>query len=93
MSQISFATGWIPLFQGNILQPCSLIVDLVKLDVHPNTHDEKEKLWTLAVLGEEIEKVPTASGALMESVVAIWRLRELGEQEKNDTSWKNHLEA
>ena len=93
MSHISFAAGWTPSLRGNALRACSLIADLEKLDIRPDARKDSEKAWTLAELSEVMDKVPLASRALMESVVAVWRLQGFSEQGEDDENWKDHVEA
>ena len=93
MSHISFAAGWTPSLRGNALRACSLIADLERFDIRPDARKDSEKAWTLAELGEVMDKAPLASRALMESVVAVWRLQGFSEQGEDDESWKDHVEA
>ena len=45
------------------------------------------------MVGEVMDKALLASRALMESVVAVWRLQGFSEQGEDDESWKDHVEA
>ena len=93
MSHISFATGWTPSLRGNALRACLLIADLERFDIRLDARKDLEKAWTLAELSEVMDKAPLASRALMESVVAVWRLQGFSEQGEDDENWKDHVEV
>ena len=79
--------------RGNALWACSLVADLERFDIRPDARKDSEKVWTLAELGKVMDKAPLASRALMESVVAVWRLQGFSEQGGDDENWKDHVEA
>ena len=93
MSHISFATGWTPSLRGNALRACLLIADLERFDIRLDARKDLEKAWMLAELSEVMDKAPLASRALMESVVAVWRLQGFSEQGEDDENWKDHVEV
>ena len=94
MSQpVSFATSWQPTLKGNTLGPCHLIADLVEDDICPETWSSSELPWTPSRMKAELLLAGVAKAAIVESVLAIWRLQRHEERGANDPEWQNHLEA
>ena len=94
MSQpVSFTTSWQPTLKGNTLGPCHLITDLVEDNIRPETQSSSELPWTPTGMKGELSSVGVARAAIVESVVAIWRLQCHKEKGVNDLEWQNHLEA
>ena len=93
----SFETDWKPVLEGKQLQPCALTAELVEDDIKPDPRKESERPWTVAGFREIVKNVPEARGAIAESVLAIWRLKQCedrGRVESVDVDgWQDHLEA
>lgn len=93
-TQTIFKTPWTPSLNGNALLPCQLTKDLIFTEVVPDPRQEGEIGWSYAGLRREVSKGNAlAKDAIMESVVAIWRLRERDSSASGNTEWQNHLEA
>jgi len=93
-----FGTPWTPMLNGNELRPCALIEDFVTDNIQPDPRNKGERPWTIAGFREITNSVPDAEKALIESVVAIWRLQqheeEGGKEDSLDSAgWQDHLEA
>ena len=86
-------TPWDPALNGKDLQPCLLIQDLVEGRCVPNPHLEEDAPWSLVGLRGQVEKVPEVKEALVECVVALWRLMSTQEQGVEDDNWRDHLVA
>ena len=94
----SFETNWKPALEGNHLPPCVLIAELVEDDIKPDPRNVLERPWSVAGLREFVDYVPEAKWAIVESVLAIWRLKQReedgGQVESIDADvWQDHLEA
>jgi hypothetical protein len=90
MSNSSFSTPWTPSLRGNHLVPCTLLAALGRPD--PSSADDSR--WTRKALLPELAKVPVeAREAVLESVIAIWRLKKTEEEGPDDPVWEDHLEA
>lgn len=88
-----FITPWVPTLRGNSLGPCTIVAQLIDDDVRPDPRNKNEVAWTVVGMKETLNKVPKARAAIMETMLAIWRLSERGEDGENDEEWQNHLEA
>ena len=94
----SFETNWKPALNGNRLQPCILIAELVDDDIKPDPRNVLERPWSVAGLREFVGYVPEAKWAIVESVLAIWRLKQREEEggkveDADADAWQDHLEA
>jgi hypothetical protein len=50
--------------------------------------------WTRKGITKNLEVVPAeAKEAVIESIIAIWRLYQVGEDGPDDSVWEDHLEA
>jgi hypothetical protein len=70
-----------------------LIKDLMDYDAAPSIRKDAQRLWAGAELEGLLAGTPDAREAILESLVAIWRLREKEEAGAEDIEWQNHLEA
>ena len=91
---MNFATPWRPSLFGNLLAKCTLVQDLEEYDVVPNSRRETEAKWSISSIKREFEGAKEeAKVALQESVIAIWRLREMQADGIRDQVWKDHMVA
>lgn len=84
---------WVPRLNNRDLEPCALIEDLVSENNYPDPDSLQDEPWLVTALAPHLDKAPLIREELLESVVAIWRLREVDEQGPNDPIWQDHLEA
>ena len=59
----------------------------------PDSKKSAERAWAGVGAEEDLGRTPSARDAILESLVAIWRLREKEEEGGDDPSWQDHLEA
>jgi hypothetical protein len=88
-----FATGWQPQIKGNLLRPCALLTELIENEEGPRSRDPSDADWKLSSYSSLLEEVQYAKRAIVESVVAVWRLRQTEEEGPADALWGDHLEA
>jgi len=84
---------WIPSLNGKILDPCSLIADLVADDLKPSSRVDSDCRWSMTALGPLLDADPEMKAPLWAAVVAIWRLKCSEEEGRNCEIWKSHLQA
>lgn len=87
------AKRWTPILNYRVLGPCPSISKLVSNRIRPVPGTTKDKAWTVQAIFPELDMAPAIEDELLESVVAIWRLREVQEESWDDLSWHDHLEA
>lgn len=92
-SSIMSATAWTPVLRGRRLEPCKLISHLVKSERVPEAKNVKDIPWTVKSISAELQGAPAIREQLIDSVVGIWRLREVEQESPFDTIWQDHLEA
>jgi len=84
---------WIPSLNGNVLDPCPLIADLIADDLKPNSRVDSDRRWSMTALGPLLDADPEMKAPLWAAVVAIWRLRCSEEEGRNCETWRSHLQA
>ena len=84
---------WDPELKGRLLDPCESIADMVEEKCYPDYDVDKERDWTIDAISAELDGAPGISEELIESIVALWRLKEVEEADKCQPSWQDHLEA
>ena len=90
---MDFSTPWAPTLYGNNLLPCAIVADLVANDERPSFRRPDEKPWSVAAISAEVGSAGPAKAAILESVLAIWRLKMMQEEGAEDREWQNHLTA
>jgi hypothetical protein len=93
MSSSLYKTPWVPSLRSNALQPCARIADLVKYRAVPDFRKSSDLKWTEVAVESALVGVPKARDAIIETVLAIWRLMQKEENGGEDADWQNHLEA
>ena len=63
------------------------------MEVVPNPRDEKEIDWCKASVVSLIPKDLKEEGAIVESLVRIWRLSHVKDKGVKDSDWKAHVKA
>ena len=71
---MDYLTPWKPSLNGNTLNTCTLLRDLIENDEWPSFRRAEEKTWTAGVAGPELEQAREARDAILESVLVIWHL-------------------
>ena len=92
-SAISLAMVWDPELKGCVLDPCQLITDLVENSIRPDLHDGSDSDWTLQAISSELDRAPGVKEEIFETIVALWRLRQVHEGGPYEASWQDHMEA
>ena len=90
---MDFSTPWALTLYGNNLLPCAIVADLVANDERPSFRRPDEKPWSVAAISAEMGSAGPAKAAILESVLAIWRLKMTQEEGAEDREWQNHLTA
>lgn len=89
----TFVVPWAPSLNGNELRKCDSVADLIEYGMAPSFRKPSDRAWTEAMCESELAGAPVAAReAIMETVVAVWRLREK-QLVSGDPLWKDHLEA
>ncbi len=88
-----FGKNWEPQLRGNRLRPCALLKAFIDDDERPSSRNKLDAEWALSSYGSRLEEVPYAKEAIVESVVAVWRLHSTEEDGPSDPLWGDHLEA
>ena len=91
--KMNFSTPWRPSLHGCELQDCALVQDLVEGMSVPNHLDAAKLPWSFQGVRAEVESAPQATQALVESIFAIWRLKETQEKGIRDPVWRLHIRA
>jgi hypothetical protein len=84
---------WTPSLKGIAVTPCDLTQELADLDVKPDARKVNDEQWTLKKLKFVVDMLPDYKEALMESVLAVWRLKETQEKGLQNMAWRLHVEA
>jgi hypothetical protein len=88
-----FAKNWRPRLRGNNLSSCILLQPFIENDERPSSRDKSDAAWVLSSYSSLLGEVSYAKEAIVESVVAVWRLHRTEEEGPKDTVWVDHLEA
>ena len=87
-----FSVPWTPAINGSVLAPLQSIAELVEYDVQPDVRTAGP--WSRKAFDHLLNDAPqSARESLWESVVAIWRLKEVEETSCEDPHWVDHLQA
>ena len=81
---MDFSTPWAPTLYGNNLLPCAIVADLVANDERPSFRRPDEKPWSVAAISAEMGSAGPAKATILESVLAIWRLKMTQEEGAED---------
>lgn len=91
---MSFSTPWTVTREGKELGPCRLIANLVEDEERPSARTPKDQGWAISAIKVSLRNVTDEQrDAIIESVVAVWRLRERDEEGPADGAWQAHLAA
>ncbi|KAF9643507.1 hypothetical protein BDM02DRAFT_3191535, partial [Thelephora ganbajun] len=90
---VDLATPWVPSLNGNALPPCLLIAGVVKEGTKPSYFDTLQRPWSRKALQNDLDKTPSASEAIWECVLSIWRLKLVEEEGAEDVIWVDHVSA
>jgi hypothetical protein len=91
--KVSFQTDWKPELNGNRLGGCPPIQSLIDDDERPSGRNPHDAKWVPSSYKGWLGGVPEARSAIVETVLAIWRLRAVEGSGPEDPTWKDHLEA
>ena len=91
-----YHTPWVPALRGNVLTPFVMVEELEESGVRPTPLRAEEREWTPTAVKEVVNGIPMMKEALLESLLAVWRLQMC--QEESDKpgiaeAWQDHLEA
>jgi hypothetical protein len=90
---MSLEVPWQVRLEGNYVLPCARATVLFGLEVLPKFSKQNESAWSAEILGPILERHPASKAAMMESAVAIWRLKNFEEKESDDASWVENMLA
>ena len=90
---MSFEVPWLVRLDGNHVLPCARAALLFKFEVMPKLAKQDESAWSADILGPILERHPSSKAAMMESAVAIWRLKNVEVEDGEDSSWVENMLA
>ena len=90
---MSFEVPWKVRLNGNDVLPCARATLLFQFEVLPKFDKQNESAWSTEILGPILERDPSSKAAMMESAVAIWRLKNFEEDDGEDGSWIENMLA
>jgi hypothetical protein len=90
---MDFSIPWRPSLNGNDLNECAVLRDYMVNGERPSIRNPDDKPWTTGAIEGELQGAGAAKGAILESVVMIWRLKMTQESGASDPDWQNHLIA
>jgi hypothetical protein len=90
---MSLEVPWQVRLDGNYVLPCARAGVLFALEVLPKFTKQNESAWSAEILGPILERHPASKAAMMESAVAIWRLKNYEEKDIEDGSWAENMLA
>jgi hypothetical protein len=82
---------WIPSLHGCVLPPHPDL-NPPKSKV-PDPNSDQDRPWSYAVLRTTTPGLPRNAGAIWLAIVAIWQLRRLEVDGKDDVLWGQHIAA
>jgi len=93
---MAFSTGWKPSVGGEELAPFAAYADLVDDDARP--YSQRDPDWATRNIRAQLGAVPIAVPAIQESVVGLWRLKQLEEKledasEQFVSDWQQYVSA
>lgn len=93
---MAFSTGWKPSLDGKELSPFAAYDALVDEGERPFSRSDPE--WAAKTVQPQLGGVPSAAPALQESILALWRLKQLegdlGDAAKQFVdAWQQHALA
>lgn len=89
-SNVSFDIPWVPSFEGKILPPYRNYEVFVATKKRPDQKSDKQ--WTRATILSLTQSEPDAEDAIYESVLALWRLSRLAD-ENLESIWQEYARA
>ena len=84
---------WDPELKGRVLDPCHLVTELEEDITRPDLDQDRDSNWWLQAIFTEMDRQSGIEEELFETVVALWRLREVHERGPYEASWQDHMEA
>lgn len=91
---MDFATPWIPTLNGQHVRSFTLLDFSARVNTSPETKAPRDDAWTVEaqqVALRSVAKAPRA--ALLETVLWLWRLKELEGFGSEDPLWGDMVEA
>ena len=91
---MDLSASWTPSFNGNALTPLPRYRGLVDDDEKPALR--RDPAWARSVVANQTANTPGAEGPIWESVLALWRLKEVppdAVEVAEDAIWGEHVSA
>lgn len=91
---MNYSVPWTPQLKGKVLQPTEGLVFAGRFQTAPKKKDLPDVSWSVESQAGELESVADAPReSLLETVLHLWRLKELEGEEGKTEGWRNYLEA
>jgi hypothetical protein len=86
MATTDFSVLWTPSYRDRTCAKYGPYEDEVEEGTQPKFR--VEPTWARKALADELAKTPAAAEALWESILALWRLKELEDPGSNRLEWR-----
>jgi hypothetical protein len=93
MENLDLSVPWAPRLDGAVVPILELVSELVVKRVEPSEENNAGVGWTARGLTPSLARNAPERAALLESMIALWRLKKVEGTGLYDVIWRDHFVA